>query len=181
MLDGSQVRKLLDIEPLREGIEHKVGVLRSEKRVIKDYDTRLLDEETSYPIYKPTDSLFDYLTDLILCNHLFGDDLQLMGFYEESNHLHVVITQPFVDGSHPDLRTLVEKLEEQGLLQEKSGLAQDRFWVDAGPAGHLLVKDAHEDNVIVNPKTNRAELIDVHFSLGGRKARITALQALGLF
>lgn len=180
ILDGVQVHQLLTREPLPPGIEHKVGVLREDKRVIKDYDPRLLDE-TLYPIYKPTDSLFDYLTDLLLCNHLFGDDLRLHGFYEEHNQPHVIISQPFVDGSHPDWPTLVERLEAQGLLQEKPGSTQGRFWVDAGPAGRLLVTDAHEDNVIINPKTKRAELIDVHFSLGGRESRIRALKALDLF
>lgn len=180
MLNGSQVRQLLTREPLKRGIEHEVGVLRGEKLVIKDYDPRLIDADTLDIFYKPTDSLFDYLTDLLLCNHLFGDDLRLEGFYEENNQLHVIISQPFVDGTHPDWPTLVEKLEEQGLLQQEAGSTKGRFWVDAGPAGRLLVTDVHEDNVIINARTNRAELIDVHFSLGSREARIHALNALGL-
>ena len=125
--------------------------------------------------------MFDYLTDLILCNHLFGDDLRLEGFYEEKGLLHVIISQPFLDGIHPDWSTLVAKLEDQGLLQQEAGSTKGRFWVDAGPAGRLLVTDAHEDNVIINPKTKRAELIDVHFSFGSREARIRALRALDLF
>ncbi|WP_395741153.1 hypothetical protein [Prosthecobacter sp.] len=181
MLDGSQVRKLLAQKPLKRGLEHEVGVMSGEKLVIKDYDPRLIDVDTWDIFYKPTDSLFDYLTDLMLCNHLFGDDLRLRGFYEENNQLHVIITQPYVDGTHPDWSTLVEKLEAQGLLQQEEGSAQGRFWVNAGPAGRILMTDAHEDNVIISTKTGRAELIDVHFSFGSREARIRALQALGLF
>jgi hypothetical protein len=180
ILDRSIVRQMLTQEPLKRGIEHEVGVLRNEKRVLKDYDPRLLDEETLEIFYKPTDSLFDYLTDMMLCNHLFGDDLKLQGLYEENGLFHVVISQPFVDGTHPDWPTLVEKLEAQGLLQQQAGSTKGRFWVDAGPAGRLLVTDAHEDNVIINPKTTRAELIDVHFSFSSREARIQALKALGL-
>ena len=181
MLDGELVRKRLTQNPLYGGLEHEVGVLREERRVMKVYDPRELDEDTWEVFYKPAGSLFDYLTDLMLCNHLFGDDLRLEGFYEESNHLRVVISQPFVDGTHPDWRTLVEKLEGQGLLQEKPDSTQARFWIDAGPAGRVLVTDVHEDNVIINPRTGRAELIDVHFSLGGRESRIQVLQALGLW
>ncbi|MCF7786020.1 MAG: hypothetical protein K9N47_07855 [Prosthecobacter sp.] len=175
------MRGLLAKKPLSPGLEHEVGVLREEKRVIKDYDPRDLDEDTWEVFYKPTDSVFDYLTDLMLCNHLFGDDLRLEGFYEEKNQLHVVISQPFVDGTHPDWTTLVEKLEAQGLLHERQGSTHGRFWVDAGPAGRLLVTDVHEDNVILNPNTGRAELIDVHFSLSSRDSRIQALKALGLW
>lgn len=181
MLDGDRVRERMARNPLHGGLEHEVGVLREERRVMKVYDPRELDEDTWEVFYKPSGSLFDYLTDLMLSNHLFGDDLQLEGFYKEKSHLRVVISQPFVDGTHPDWLTLVGKLEEQGLLQEKPGSTQGRFWVDAGPAGRLLVTDVHEDNVIINPRTGRAELIDVHFSAGGRESRVQVLEALGLW
>ena len=181
MLDGGYVRELLAQKPLSPGIEHQVGVLREERRVIKDYDPRDLDEETWEVFYKPTDSVFDYLTDLMLSNHLFGDDLRLEGFYEEKNQPHVIISQPFVDGIHPDWPALVEKLEERGLVHSKPGSTKGHFWVDAGPAGRLLVTDVHEENIIINRNTGRAELIDVHFSFGSRDSRIQALKALALW
>lgn len=34
MVDGAQVRQLLTREPLLSGIEHQVGVMRDEKRVM---------------------------------------------------------------------------------------------------------------------------------------------------
>ena len=57
MLDRDQVRQLLIQEPLRRGMEHEVGVLHAEKRVIKDYDPRLLDADTLEIFYKPPRTL----------------------------------------------------------------------------------------------------------------------------
>ncbi|MGV3662229.1 MAG: hypothetical protein ACO1TE_18730 [Prosthecobacter sp.] len=149
--------------------------------MIKDYDPRQIDLETFEVFYKPTDSVFDYLTDLLLANHLFGDDLRLEGFYEDKGCLHVVISQPFVAGRHAQWDELVAALETQGLVHAEPGTAKAHFLMDGGAAGIIRVTDVHEDNVIMSPTTKRAHLIDVHFSFPGREARLTALQNLGLW
>lgn len=150
------------------------------QRVFKIYDTRKFDE-TGYPLFKPTDSIFDCLTDLMLANHLFGDDIQLEGFDEMEGYLRIFISQPFVEGRHPSWDELVEKVEAQGMAHEGQGAGRSRFWIDGGLAGVVRVTDVHEDNVIVNAKTNWAHLIDVHFALGSRESRLQALRALGLW
>lgn len=48
-------------------------------RMLKAYNTRLIDEETGDMAFKPTDSLFDYITDHMLVNYVFGDDIHLEG------------------------------------------------------------------------------------------------------
>lgn len=181
MLDAKEVHGLFETAEnfLGRGLEHTVAVLRDEGRVIKDYDTRLFNEETGEVFYKPAELVFDYLTDHLLANHFFGDDIVLKGFYEEQGSLHVVITQPFIEGNHPAWPELVELLERQGLEHESPGTARARFWVDGGPAGRVLVTDVHEDNVIVG-RTKMAYPIDVHFAFGGRTARMNALRTLRL-
>lgn len=164
---------------LAGGVEHEVAVLPEEGLVIKDYDTRLFDD-AGYPRYKPTECLFDYLTDHLLTNHLFGDEIRLRGFYEVDGQFHVVITQPFIQGRHPSWDELVGDLERQGLEQVDPGSGKARFWVDGGPAGRILVTDVHEDNVII-AASNTAYPIDIHFSFPGREARIAALDALGIW
>lgn len=53
--------------------------MRDEKRVIKDYDPRLLDEDTLEIFYKPTDSLFDYLNmGHMLSIKDFGEQFKLL-------------------------------------------------------------------------------------------------------
>ena len=123
----------------KPGLEHKVAVLRDEGLVIKDYDTRSFDEETGEVFFKPVDLVFDYLTDHLLANHFFGDDIQLKGFYEVGKALHVVTTQPIVHGKHPTWNQLVEQLGMQGMEQESPGSEKASFWIDGGPAGRLLV------------------------------------------
>lgn len=182
MMDAGGVKRLIQEEFVGRGMEHEVGGVHDQKRVLKDYDPKEFDEETGETFFKPTASVFDYLTDLMLANHLFSDDLKLEGFYEEGNNLHIVISQPFVQGQHPkEWEALVENLQRQGLQHEFPGTVKARFLVDGGPAGQIRVTDVHEDNVIMSPLTKMAHLIDVHFSLGGREARLGVLRALGLW
>nr|WP_281251824.1 hypothetical protein [Prosthecobacter debontii] len=178
ILDAEGIRKMMASDPLSPGIEHQVGVLRGEKRVIKDYDPRLFDPETFEIFYKPTDSLFDYLTDILLANHLFDDDIQLEGFYQSEGNLHIIITQPFIEGRHPDAALLVSKLEMQGMVV---GPGPAKFYIDGGAAGRLLVTDLHEDNAILGNQTDLILPIDVHFSFPSREQRIAALKALELY
>lgn len=163
----------------KPGLEHKVAVLRDEGRVIKDYDSRSFDAETGEVFFKPAELVFDYLTDHLLANHFFGDDIQLKGFYEAGKALHVVITQPLVQGKHPTWSRLVEQLGLQGMEQESPGSGRANFWIDGGPAGRVLVTDVHEDNVIIG-HAQMAYPIDVHFKFASRAARLEALKSLGL-
>lgn len=181
MLRAEEIKPVFEVKEncLAPGLEHIVAVSREDGLVIKVYDTRLFDE-AGYPCNKPTEGLFDYLTDHLLANHFFGDDVRLLGFYEDEGSLHIVITQPFIRGVHPSWQELVERLESQGLEHESPNSTRARFWVDGGPAGRILVTDVHEDNVIVSP-SGIAYPIDVHFGFANRRTRIAALEILGLW
>lgn len=181
MLETAAVRKLLDNAVfVGQGLEHRVVVPAGTACVIKDYDPRVIDVETFEIFYKPAEHLFDYLTDHLLANHFFGDDIRLYGLYVEQSHLHLLLSQPFITGKHPAWDEMVELLEQQGLEHERQGSQHSKFWVDGGDAGRVLVTDVHEDNVIVTP-SRQAHPIDVHFSFPGRAARLQALQKLGLW
>lgn len=181
MLEPQVVRWMLDEAVfVGQGLEHTVVAPLGATCVIKDYDPREIDLETFEVFYKPAEQLFDYLTDHLLANHFFGDDIRLYGLYLEQAHLHLLISQPFVAGRHPDWEEMVALLEDEGLLHERQGSQQSRFWVDGGPAGRILVTDVHEDNVIVT-SVQTAHPIDVHFSFPSRAARIEALKRLELW
>lgn len=176
MLDACGVQDLIEENFLGQGMEHVVGVLPQHARVIKDYDTFLFNEDTGEMAFKPTDSLFDYLTDHLLANRVFGDDLLLEGFYSVDENLHIVLSQPFILGHHKTQNLLISSLEERGLKHEKN----TQFSVDGGDAGPLRVTDMHEDNVIFD-KAGNAFVIDVHFRFSSRTDRIAALKVLGLY
>jgi hypothetical protein len=81
MLETKGVRKLLDEAVfVGQGLEHRVVAPIGTNCVIKDYDPRLIDLETFEIFYKPAEHLFDYLTDHLLANHFFGDDIRLTAF-----------------------------------------------------------------------------------------------------
>lgn len=65
ILDPTEVKRFFATprDRLARGLEHEVAVIRQEGLVIKDYDTRQFNEN-GYPLGKPTECLFDYLTDL---------------------------------------------------------------------------------------------------------------------
>ena len=179
MLMPQTVAELIEQNFVGKGIEHSVGLLPGRSLVIKDYDTTLFDEETGTVFYKPAELLFDYLTDHILANHLFGDTVELVGAYEERSFIHLVVTQPFIEGQHPSWANLVHQLRVQGMEHESPGMTKARFWIDGGNAGRLLVTDVHEDNVLIS-QSGMAHPIDVHFSFPGRQARLNALNTLGI-
>lgn len=179
MLMPQTVAELIEQNFVGKGIEHSVGLLPGRSLVIKDYDTTLFDEETGTVFYKPAELLFDYLTDHILANHLFGDTVELVGAYEERSFIHLVVTQPFIEGQHPSWANLVHQLRVQGMEHESPGMTKARFWIDGGTAGRLLVTDVHEDNVLIS-QSGMAHPIDVHFSFPGRQARLNALNTLGI-
>jgi hypothetical protein len=156
-----------------------VAVIRQEGLVIKDYHTRQLNEN-GYPLGKPTECLFDYLTDQLLANHLFADDIRLRGLYEDTGSLHIAITQPFIRGCHRDWQDLVFHLESQGLEHAEPGFGKAHFRVDGGPAGRILVTDVHEVKAVV-ASSKIAFPIDVHFSFRSREVRVAALKIPGIW
>lgn len=179
MLEPPSVADLIQRNFLGKGIEHLVGLVPGRSVVIKDYDTTLFDEETGTVFYKPAEHLFDYLTDHLLANHFFGDDIYLVGGFVDRGFTHLVVTQPFIEGVHPSWDELVSRLQLQGMEHDSPGTSKARFWIDAGTAGRLLVTDVHEDNVLIS-HSGVAHPIDVHFSFPSRAARIAALDKLGI-
>jgi hypothetical protein len=179
-LEPASVEGFIKDSPIHPGLEHRVGILLSRRRVIKEYNTRLFDEDTGEVFFKPAEQLFDYLTDHLLANHFFDDDVHLEGYYEDSEGVHVVISQPFIEGTHwKNWSKLVQKLESQGFEHVSKGSTKAQFWIDAGGAGPILITDMHEDNVIVTP-SGMAYPIDVHFGFPSRQARWEALKKLGI-
>ncbi len=156
-------------DEMRGGREHRVAMLINEERVVKDADVHAL----------ATESLFNYLTDLLLSNHFFGDDLQILGCYEADERVHLVTSQPYVDGTHPDWDELKAGLAWQGLRHSHPNSRQATFIIDDETIGEVDVLDLHVNNVI-RDKTGRFNPIDAHFYFDDRAARVSALTALGL-
>lgn len=155
---------------MRGGKEHRVAYLPDNGRVIKDADAHAL----------ATESLYDYLTDLLLSNHYFDDDLQLLGCYEDGGQrLHIVISQPYVDGTHPDWLELKSGLVAQGLRDPHPRSQGGNFIVDDEMIGEVDVFDLHVNNVI-RDATGWLHPIDAHFYFGDRASRMAALRKLGL-
>lgn len=154
---------------MRPGKEHRVAYLASEDRVVKIAVAQAL----------VTESLHGYLTDLILSNFYFDDDLQLLGCYQDRGRLHIVTTQPYVDGQHPDWDELKTGLMEQGLRDPNPFSKSGAFIIDDEVAGEIDVYDLHTNNVIRDSK-GWLNPIDAHFYFDDRPSRMAALKALGL-
>lgn len=168
-MHASAVKELLEAKPMRGGKEHRVAYLQAEGRVLKVADVHAL----------ATESLYDYLTDLLLCNCLFDDDLQMLGCYDEGGRLHLVISQPYVSGTHPDWTDLKIGLVAQGLRDPYPRSQGGNFIIDHEALGEVDVFDLHVNNVI-RDASGWLHPIDAHFYFDDRDARVKALQKLGL-
>ena len=168
-LQPAALKELFAARPMRGGSEHRVAYLPDENCVIKDADVSAL----------ATESLYDYLTDLLLSNHYFDDDLQIIGFYQEDGRLHIVISQPYVDGTHPDWDELKAGLVAQGLRDPHPRSQGGNFVLNDDVLGEVDVFDLHLNNVI-RDATGWLHPIDAHFYFADRTTRIAALHSLGL-
>lgn len=168
-MQTTAVKALFAARPMRGGREHRVAFLPEEGRVIKDADVHAL----------ATESLYDYLTDLLLSNHYFDDDLQILGFYEEGARLHLVTSQPYVDGTHPEWEELKAGLVAQALRDPQPRSQGGNFILDDDLLGEVHVFDLHVNNVI-RDATGWLHPIDAHFYFDDRAARVDALTKLGL-
>lgn len=154
---------------MKGGKEHRVAWLPDHKVVLKVADARKL----------ATESLFDYLSDLPLSNHFFDDEIQLLGGTMEGGRLQIVITQPYIDGIHPEWEDLKACLIRQNLRDPAPRAKGGNFLLDHDQLGEIDVFDLHPNNVIQDA-TGWLHPIDAHFYFDNRAARIAALKALGL-
>lgn len=155
--------------PMLGGKEHRVAFIPEEGRVIKDADVQAL----------ATESLYDYLTDLLLSNHFFDDDLQLLGCYSTGERVHIVTSQPYVNGTHPDWTQLKFGMVAQGLRAPFPNAQGGNFIIDDELLGEVDVFDLHVNNVI-RDKDGWRHPIDAHFYFDDRVSRASAIHRLGL-
>ena len=163
------MNNLLEANPMKGGKEHRVAFLPSVNRVLKVADARKLATET----------LYDYLTDLVLSNHYFDDDIHFVGCLLEESCLSLVITQPYIDGTHPDWPNLKAGLIRHNLRDPAPNSLGGNFIFDDELLGEVDVFDLHPNNVILD-RHGWLNPIDTHFYFDNRAAHIAALKTLGL-
>lgn len=170
MMDAEAIHTFRRRFSLVGGSEHKVAARVGFERVVKVLDAHAI----------ATESLFDYLTDHELANFLFGDDIEIEGFYEENGRLHLVVSQPWIDGPHPELPALKRGLEDEGLVSESPSGSTGIFIIPIEGLRDIHVIDIKPDNVILDEETGRIIPIDVHFYFDSHEERVKALEDLGL-
>ncbi|MBE7497438.1 MAG: hypothetical protein HS117_21035 [Verrucomicrobiaceae bacterium] len=168
-LKSEDILATLTANPMKGGKEHRVAFLPEVERVLKVADARML----------ATESLFDYLTDLLLSNHYFDDDIRLEGAYTEGGRLFIVTTQPYISGIHPDWPELRAGLARHQLRDPAPRSLGGNFIFDDELLGEVDVFDLHPNNVIQDA-SGWLNPIDAHFYFDDRIKRIAALQKLGL-
>ncbi|WP_395717159.1 hypothetical protein [Prosthecobacter sp.] len=168
-LSVDEVEQVLRDDALKGGKEHRVALLPDRNLVLKVADARKL----------ATESLFDYLSDQLLSNHFFDDEIQLLGGMMEGGRLQVVLTQPYIDGIHPEWAALKTGLTRQNLRDPAPRALGGNFILDHDLLGEVDVFDLHPNNVIQDA-TGWLHPIDAHFYFDNRPARLAALKTLGL-
>jgi len=170
MMSADEIRAFGQEFSLVGGTEHKVAVMVGSDRVLKDLDAHAI----------ATQSLFDYFTDHELANFLLGDSIEIEGFYEYEGRLHVLISQPWVDGPHPGLPVLKNGLEGKGLVSESPSGSTGMFTIPTENLGNVHLIDIKPNNVILDEITGEIIPIDIHFYFDTHEDRLRALEKLGL-
>ncbi|MBK8090943.1 MAG: hypothetical protein IPK32_02795 [Verrucomicrobiaceae bacterium] len=168
-LSVDEVEQVLRDDALKGGKEHRVALLPDRNLVLKVADARK----------RATESLFDYLSDQLLSNHFFDDEIQLLGGTMEGGRLQLVLTQPYIDGIHPEWEALKAGLIRQNLRDPAPRALGGKFILDHDLLGEVDVFDLHPNNVIQDA-TGWLHPIDAHFYFDNRATRLTALKSLGL-
>lgn len=170
MMRADEVRTFFRENAMIGGAEHKVAEVIEVGRVLKDLDAHAI----------ATQSLFDYFTDHELANFLLGDSIEIEGFYEYEGRLHILISQPWIDGLHPDLPVLKKGLEEKGLESESPSGSTGIFTIPTENLGNVHLIDIKPNNVILDEMTGEIIPIDIHFYFDTHEDRLRALEELGL-
>ncbi|MBE2282546.1 MAG: hypothetical protein IAE77_03685 [Prosthecobacter sp.] len=168
-MPDEEVRSLLSERPMRGGKEHRVAYLPDHDLVLKVADARKL----------ATESVFDYLSDLVLSNHYFDDDIRLVGGCEEDGRILIITTQPYINGIHPDWPELRAGLALHHLRDPAPRSLGGNFIFDDEVLGEVDVFDLHPNNVIQDA-TGWLNPIDAHFYFHDRQSRLVAMNKLGL-
>ena len=169
-LSADEVGRELQKDALKGGKKHRLALLPGQNLVLKVADARKL----------ATESLFDYLSDLLLSNLFFDDSIQLLGGMMEGERLQIVIAQPYIDGVHPEWTELKAGLIRQNLRDPAPRALGGNFLLDHDLLGEVDLFDLHPNNVIQDV-TGWLHPIDAHFFFADRATRIAALKTLGLF
>ncbi|HEY9156180.1 MAG TPA: hypothetical protein VIM69_13690, partial [Opitutaceae bacterium] len=99
---------------LEGGLEHQVFFQRKSGRVVKI---------TKTPHFGHTWYLKDYVRNLLWCNAVFEDDIQLEGVIQQHDGMSIVISQPYIHGRSPS----DEEVEQWFLLQHCVGIGKYKW------------------------------------------------------
>lgn len=140
-LSVDEVEQVLRDDALKGGKEHRVALLPGRNLVLKVADARKL----------ATESLFDYLSDQLLSNHFFDDEIQLLGGLMDGERFQLVLTQPYIDGIHPEWEALKAGLTRQNLRDPSPRALGGNFILDHDLLGEIDIFDMHPNNVTKTP------------------------------
>lgn len=93
----------------------------------------------------------EYLERWSAANHYLGDEVRLRGVSVTERGVQVVVSQPFIAGSHPSMDEIVEDLEARGFFRVKGltlGAEPESSFYQ--PGERIAIFDAAPDNFIVS-------------------------------
>jgi hypothetical protein len=172
MFDRDSILDWMEAHKLKGGSEHKLGGDPVSLRVVKTVSVRQIGSET----------LYGHLTDYLLGNHFWADDVTLEGFYEGSavasrkgDNLHIVISQPWRVGNYPTKENLKKWGVQRG-WNYQGGPETNPHFIDPA-AGKMSLWDVRPDNAIednegvINP-------VDFHFYFADDVERQRSVSAI---
>ncbi|MCB1093431.1 MAG: hypothetical protein KDL87_17970 [Verrucomicrobiae bacterium] len=112
--------------------EHDVFLSPEGEKVIK---------LTIPPKFGARGQVIDYVKNVLWANHLFGDDIRLVGIVATNAGPAIVTSQPFIEGGAPTQEEVAEWFLDQGYLP-------DGYFKWRHPESGAIIADAHPGNLV---------------------------------
>ncbi|WP_050025197.1 hypothetical protein [Verrucomicrobium sp. BvORR034] len=177
MMDGALVAAWMKANRppnVKQGGEHQVAYDAATQRGVKVVSIPML----------ATSTVYEYLTDHMLANRFLGDQVELEGFFmapsrarPEENVLHIVVSQPWVKGSHPNHDDIVRHASDLGMREDPPNSRSASFEFDDPVAGTLTIMDAKSENWI-EAEDGAMVPIDIHFLFNSEQERRDVMKLL---
>jgi hypothetical protein len=99
IMEGDKLTAWMAAHKIEPGREHLVSLDLDSNRVVKTVAVNAVKTVGDDGQMAPS-TPYDYLTDHLFSNLLYDDDITLEEFFNVEGALHIVISQPFIDGPH---------------------------------------------------------------------------------
>lgn len=130
-----------DLTKVEGGAEHFVWVTNEQDGPVRAIKITRGNRGT-YGNYGISHHIVPYVERIEAANQIFGDDMRIEGYHPDGR---LWVSQPWIDGVHPEPSELRDELIKRGWWQDPKSLSGSSY---LSPDGRIMLRDAHMLNFV---------------------------------